>query len=75
MALHPMSRGLWVDHLHLHRPRLQGMCFMDMLIPKVKFLLGNKCANVFMNGKFMKVVQIVSHADAGKSLIDDGWCR
>jgi hypothetical protein len=41
MALHPMSRGLWVDHLHLHRPRLQGMCFMDMLIPKVKFLLGN----------------------------------
>jgi hypothetical protein len=70
MAVHPMSRRLRVNHLHLHMARLQGMCFLDMLIANVKSLLGNKCANVFTNGKFMKVVLIASHADAGESLID-----
>jgi hypothetical protein len=69
-AVHPMSRRLRVDHLHLHRPRLQGMWFVDTLIAKVKSLLGNKCANVFTNGRFTKVVPILSRADAGESLID-----
>jgi hypothetical protein len=65
MVVHPMSRRLRVDHLHLHRPRLQGMWFLDTLIAKVKLLLGNKCTNVFTNGKFTKVVLIASRADAG----------
>jgi hypothetical protein len=69
-TVHPMSRRLRVDHLHLHRPRLQGMWFLDMLIAKVKSLLSNKCASVFTNGKFTKVVLMLSHADAGESLID-----
>jgi hypothetical protein len=49
---------------------LQAMWFLDTLIAKVKLLLGNKCASVFMNGKLAKVVPIVSHADSGESLID-----
>jgi hypothetical protein len=51
-----MSRRLRVDHLHLHRPRLKGTWYLDTLIAKVKLLLGNKCANVFTNGKYTKVV-------------------
>jgi hypothetical protein len=43
------------------------MWFLDTLIVKVKLLLGNKCANVFTNGKYMKMVPIQSHAGAGES--------
>jgi hypothetical protein len=42
--VYPMSRRLRVDHLHLHRPRLKRTWYFDTLIPKVKSLLGNKCA-------------------------------
>jgi hypothetical protein len=52
---HPMLRWLRVDHLHLNRPRLKGTWCLDTLIPKVKSLLSNKFANVFMNGKYTKV--------------------
>jgi hypothetical protein len=50
-AVHPISRKLRVDYLHLHKPRLKGTWYWDILIAKVKSLLGNKCANVFTNGK------------------------
>jgi hypothetical protein len=52
-----------VDHLHLHRPRLQGMWFIGMLVSKVKSLLGNKVANVLTNGKFMKVILMQAHTN------------
>jgi hypothetical protein len=59
-AVHPMSRWLRVDHLHLHRQRLKGKWHLDTLIAKVKSLLHNKCANMFTNGKYMKVVPMAS---------------
>ncbi len=43
---------------------------MDTLIAKVKSLLGNKCANMFMNRKYMKVVPMASQKEAAESLID-----
>jgi hypothetical protein len=69
-AVHPMLRRLRVDHLHLHRPRLKGTWSLDTLIAKVKLLLGNKCANMFTNGKYMKVVPTASQKEAAESLID-----
>jgi hypothetical protein len=69
-AVHPMSRRFRVDHLHLHRPRLKGAWYLDTLIVKVKSLLGNKCANVFTNGKYTKVVLMMSQKEAVESLID-----
>jgi hypothetical protein len=69
-AVHPMSRRLRVDHLHLHRPRLKGTWYLDILIAKVKWLLSNKCANVFTNGKYTKVVPMASQKEAVESLID-----
>ncbi len=59
-AVHPMSRWLRVDHLHLHRQRLKGTWYLDTLIAKVKSLLSNKCANVFTNGKYLKGVPMAS---------------
>jgi hypothetical protein len=69
-AVHLMSRQLRVDHLHLHRPRLKGMWYLDTQIAKVKLLLGNKCANVFMNRKYTKVVPMTSQKEVVESLID-----
>ena len=43
---------------------------MDTLIAKVKLLLGNKCANMFTNGKYTKVVPMASRKEAAESLID-----
>jgi hypothetical protein len=59
-VVHPMSRRFRVDHLHLLRPRLKGTWYLDTLIAKVKLLLGNKCANVFTNGKYTKFVPMAS---------------
>jgi hypothetical protein len=43
---------------------------MDTLLSKVKSKLGNTCANVYTQGKFTRVVPMISRKDAGKSLID-----
>jgi hypothetical protein len=43
---------------------------LDTLIAKVKSLLGNKCAKVFTNGKYTKVVPMTSLKEAAESLID-----
>ena len=68
-AVHPMLRWLRVDHLHLHRPRLKGTWYLDTLIVKVKSVLGNKCANVFTNEKYTKVVLMMSQKEVAELLI------
>ena len=69
-AVHPMSRRLRVDHLHLQRPLLRGTWYADTLLSKVKSIRGNTCANVFTQGRFTKVVPMKSRSDAGQSLVD-----
>ena len=44
--------------------------YADTLLSKVKSKLGNTCANVYTQGKFTRVVPMVSRKDAGKSLIE-----
>jgi hypothetical protein len=46
------------------------MWYLDTLIAKVKLLLGNKCANMFTNGKYTKVVTMASQKEAVESLVD-----
>ena len=69
-AVHPMSRRLQVDHLHLHRPLLRGTWYADTLLSKVKSIRGNTCANVFTQGRFTKVVPMTARSDAGQLLVD-----
>jgi hypothetical protein len=69
-AVHPMTRRMRVDHLHLHRNRLRGTWFADTLLARVKSKLGNTCANVYTQGKFTRVIPMTSRKDAGKSLIE-----
>jgi hypothetical protein len=49
-AIHPMTRRVRVDHLHLHQQRLRGTWYTDTLLSKVKSKLGNTCANVYTRG-------------------------
>ena len=69
-VIHPMTRRVRMDHLHLHRHRLKGTWYTDMLLSKVKSKLGNTCANVYTQGKFTRVIPMMSRKDAGKSLIE-----
>jgi Reverse transcriptase (RNA-dependent DNA polymerase) len=69
-AIHPMTRRLRVDHLHLHRHRLKGTWFADTLLSKVKSKLGNTCANIYTQGKFTRAIPMSSRKDAGQSLIE-----
>jgi hypothetical protein len=69
-AVHPMTRRVRVDHLHLHRQRLRGTWYTDTLLSRVKSKLGNTCANVYTQGKFTRVIPMTSRKDAGKSLIE-----
>jgi hypothetical protein len=69
-AIHPMTRRVQVDHLHLHHQQLRGTRYTDTLLSKVKSKLGNTCANVYTQGTFTRVVPMTSRKDAGKSLID-----
>jgi hypothetical protein len=43
---------------------------LDTLIAKIKLLLSNKCAYVFTNGKYSKVMPMASWKEAAESLID-----
>ena len=70
MAIHPMTRRVRVDHLHLHWQRLRGTWYTNTLLSKVKLKLRNTCTNVYTQGKFTRVIPMTSRKDAGKSLIE-----
>ena len=62
--VHPMSRRLQVDHLHLYRPLLCGAWYAGTLLSKAKSIRGNTYANVFTQGNFTKVVPMTAPFDA-----------
>jgi hypothetical protein len=59
------SRSLTLTQANIERDVVIGY-----LIAKVKSLLGNKCAIVFTNGLYTKVVPMTSQKEAAESLID-----
>ena len=69
-AVQSMTRLLRVHHLHLHRPLLRGTWFADTLVSKFKSIRGNKCANIFTQGKFAKVMPMTARSESGHSLVN-----
>ena len=67
-AVHPITRRYRVDHLHLHRKRLNATFYTDTLFSKVQSLRGNKCAQIFTDGKFTAVYPMSTKAKAGDAL-------
>jgi hypothetical protein len=54
-AVQPVHSLYRVDHLNLHRKRLNKEWYMDQMFSRTKSMSGNTCANVFTNGKVTKV--------------------
>ena len=67
-ALHPIQRRYRVNHLDLHKKRLNTTFHLDEMFSKVKSIRGNVCATVFTDGKFTAVYPLPSKADAGQTL-------
>ena len=63
-SLHPLHRRYRVDHLDLHRKRLQETFYTDTLFSKVKSLAGYTCAQLITNGQFTRVYPMESKASS-----------
>jgi hypothetical protein len=75
-AVHPITRRYRVDHLDLHRNRLQGQWYCDWLSSGVRSLGQSTGAFIFTNGRFTEVYPKDRHthgnaADALNEFIDD----
>jgi hypothetical protein len=63
-ALHPLHRRYRVDHLNLNRKRINDTFYTDTMFSKTKSLNGNRCAQVYTNGRFTKVYPMESKSSA-----------
>ena len=63
-AIHPLHRRYRVNHLDLHRRRLQDTFYMDTLHSRVKSLGGYQCAQLITNGTFTRVYPMESKASS-----------
>jgi len=63
-AVQPVHRRYRVDHLNLHRKRLNQDWYMDQMFSRTKSMSGKTCANVFTNGKVTKVYPLPSTSSA-----------
>jgi hypothetical protein len=61
-TIHPLHRRYRVDHLNLHRRRLDDTFYMDTLFSKVKSLNGHTCAQLITNGTFTRIYPMESKA-------------
>ena len=64
----PFSRRYQTDLLSLWLRQLKIISFTDTLFSGVKSLIGNTCAQVFTDGKFMHIHTMKSEKEAGYRL-------
>jgi hypothetical protein len=65
-----MGQRFRTDIFHLNHNYLQTRMYTDTLFSKVLSIKGNKCAQVFCNEDFIKVVPMTSKSHAGRALKD-----
>ena len=75
-SIHPLHRRCRVDHLNLHRRRLNDTFYMDTLFSKIKSLNGHTCAQLITNGTFTRIYPMESKsshniAQALNEFVDD----
>jgi hypothetical protein len=75
-SIHPLHRRYRVDHLNLHRRRLNDTFYMDTLFSKIKSLNGHTCAQLITNGTFTRIYPMESKsshniAQALNEFVDD----
>jgi hypothetical protein len=67
-AIHPLRRRYRTDHLSLRYRRLKSTFYTDTLFSKVKSIKGNKCAQIYCGGNYVKILPMVSKSQVGTSL-------
>jgi hypothetical protein len=74
MAIHPMTRCIWVNHLNLHQQQLRGTWYTDTLLLKVKSKFGNMCANIYTQGRFTHVIPDIPKGHRKVTYQFHWWC-
>ena len=69
-ALHPLRRRYRTDHMALRYRRLQATFYTDTLFSKVISIKGNKCAQLFTSGNFIKMYPMTTKSHVGVALQD-----
>jgi hypothetical protein len=67
-ALHPLRRRYRTDYMSLRYNRLDTTFYTDTLFSKSVSLNMNNCAQIFTNGKYVRVFPMTSKANAGAAL-------
>lgn len=69
-TLHPLRRHYRTDHMALRYCRLRTTFYTHTLFSKVTSIKGNKCAQIFCSGNYLKVHPMVSKSQVGIALQD-----
>ena len=67
-GVHPLTRRYRVDHLDLHRRRLNTRFYADTLFSRNQSGRQNTCAQVYTNGKFSLVCPMGRRSEVGGTL-------
>jgi hypothetical protein len=67
-ALHPLTKRYRTDIFMLNIRRLRTRIYTDTLFSKVTSINGNKCAQIYSNEDYVKIIPMRSKAEAGHSL-------
>ena len=67
-AVHPLSRRYRTDIMQSKRHRLNDTFYTDTMFSGVKSLRGNKCAQIFTNGKYVHLEPGERKSQAGEAL-------
>jgi hypothetical protein len=67
-ALHPLTRRYRTDIFMLNIKRLRTRMYTDTLFSRVISINGNKCAQIYCNKNYIKIIPMKSKSEAGNSL-------
>ena len=63
-SMEPMCIRVIVDHSDLHHMILKETWYADTLISKIKAIIHNTVANIYTQGKLIKVYSIMARMEA-----------
>jgi hypothetical protein len=69
-ALRPLTKRYKTRIPNLHHQRLRTRIYTDTLFSRIASLHGNKCAQVFCNEDYIKVIPMKLKSHAGRALVE-----
>ena len=72
-ALKPLTQRYRIDFLLQRLRQLNCIFYTDTLFAKDKSIVGNICAQIFTDGKFIQIIPMKSTLEAGTTLERINW--